>query len=35
MTQEGVELLKRLIQENTALTEQINKLTRKIHHKIA
>ena len=35
MTQEGVELLKRLIEENTALTEQINKLTREIHRKVA
>ena len=35
MTQEGVELLKKLIEENTTLTEQINKLTREIHHKIA
>ena len=34
MTQEGVELLKRLIEENTALTEQINKLTREIHRKV-
>ena len=35
MTQEGVELLKRLIEENTELTKQINKLTGEIHRKIA
>jgi uncharacterized membrane protein len=34
-TQEGVDLLKRLIEENTALTEQINRLTREIHRKVA
>ena len=35
MTQEGVELLKRLIEENTALTEQIHKLTGEIHRQVA
>jgi uncharacterized membrane protein len=35
MTQEGVDLLKTLIEENTALTQQINKLTREIHRKVA
>ena len=33
--QSGITLLKRLIEENTALTEQVNKLTQEIHHKVA
>ena len=35
MTQEGVDLLKTLIEENTALTEEIKKLTGEIHRKVA
>jgi uncharacterized membrane protein len=35
MTQEGVDLLKTLIEENTALTQEIKKLTGEIHRKVA
>ncbi len=31
---EGIELLKSLLQENTELTKQVDRLTREIHHKV-
>ena len=34
MTEEGVDLLKKLIEDNTKLTEQVQALTREIHGKV-
>ena len=33
--EEGIALLKGLLEENTKLTEQVHRLTQEIHHKVA
>ncbi len=35
IAQQGIDLLKRLIEENTALTKQVNTLTEEIHRTVA